>query len=94
MYFVTNCTKQKYCDTFNIDFVKATICKDYDRHPAWYKILLILKLLKSYDTVMYVDADAGFVSFTDNINNYLIRDFDIALCKTYERIEYWSVHRQ
>lgn len=94
MYLVTNSTKQKYCNTFNIDFVKETISEDYDRHPAWYKIKLILNLLEKYTTIMYIDTDDGFVNYADNINDYLTDKFDVALCETDERFEYWSVHCQ
>lgn len=85
MFFVTNSTKQKYCNAHNITFMKETIPREYDRHPAWYKIKFVLQLLETYDTLMYIDADAGFVNFTNNLNEYLNTSFDIALCKTDER---------
>lgn len=72
----------------NIDFITETISADYVRHPAWYKIKLVLKLFDRYDTVMYIDSDAGFVSYDNNIDDYIQTDFDIALTKTIERLEY------
>lgn len=72
----------------NVDFVAETIPIDYDRHPAWYKVKLILDLFNKYDTIMYIDSDAGFVSYEQDVNDYIQSDFDIALAKTDERIEY------
>lgn len=94
MRFCTDYTKQKYSQLHNIDFLSETISSDYDRHPAWYKIRLVLSLFDKYDTIMYIDSDAGFVSFESAIDDYLTNSFDIALAKTDERYEYWYVHSQ
>lgn len=88
MRLCTDTTKRKYSDLHNIDFVTETILPNYDRHPAWYKIKLVLDLLDKHNTVMYIDSDAGFVSYENNVNDYLLYDFDIALAKTSERIKY------
>lgn len=88
MRFCTDSTKKKYSDLHKIDFISETISADYDRHPAWYKIKLVLKLFDKYDTIMYIDSDAGFVSYDSSVNDYIQTDFDIALAKTTERLEY------
>lgn len=85
MRLCTDTTKRKYSDLHNIDFITETISPNYDRHPAWYKIKLVLDLFYKYDTVMYIDSDAGFVSYDNDVNDYIQSDFDIALAKTHER---------
>ena len=92
MRFCTDYTKQKYSQLHNIDFLSETIPSDYERHPAWYKIKLTLCLFDKYDTIMYIDSDAGFVNFENYIDEYLTESFDIALAKTNERNEYWCIH--
>lgn len=88
MRLCTNLTKKKYSDLHNIDFVIETIPSNYDRHPAWYKIKFVSSLFDKYETIMYIDSDAGFVSYDNDIDDYIQTDFDIALAKTDERIEY------
>ena len=86
MRFCTDLTKKKYSNLYDIVFVSETIPSNYDRHPAWYKIKLMLDLFDKYETIMYIDSDAGFVSYNYNINDFIHPVFDIALAQTDERI--------
>lgn len=81
MYACTNYSKQKYCDLYNLKFVFETI-ENFDKHPAWYKIVQILRLFDKYETVLYIDADAGFIKYDVDINNYFDSVSDVVLCKT------------
>ena len=94
MRLCTDLTKKKYSDLHNIDFVTENISSDFSKHPAWYKIKLILDLFNNHDTIMYIDSDAGFVSYDIDLNNYIQTDFDIALAKTDERSKYWGIHSE
>lgn len=83
MYICTNNSKYKYSQTHDIKFVFETI-ENFDMHPAWYKIKQILNLFDKYSTILYMDADAGFIKFDTNVSEYISDDSDITLCKTTE----------
>jgi hypothetical protein len=50
-------TKIAYCQKHGYDFKDDDDIVGTDRHPAWYKIQLILRYLDSYDYVFWVDGD-------------------------------------
>lgn len=81
---------KKYCETFGIDYFSQTDKEVIDtgrqnRAYTWYKIPLLLDLLKTkeYEYVMYIDADAVFVRDDYNITTKLDEyyDFDF-LCSS------------
>lgn len=82
MNIITSHTKQKYCKLHDVIFVNERL-ENYDKHPAWYKIGLLKNLLQQYNTIMYIDADAGFVNY-DDINKLLDFSSDVNICKTIE----------
>jgi hypothetical protein len=51
-----------------------------DRPPAWSKILLVQKLLKAYDIVLWIDSDAVIIdSSTDILNEIDLDKTELAL---------------
>lgn len=52
-----------------------------NRPPSWNKILLIQNLLKKYDCVLWVDADALFTRFDLDITQELEPDKDLYLAR-------------
>lgn len=74
---------KNYCDTFGIDFFSET---DFDeinqgrdnRSYTWYKVPLLIKMLKqkTHEYVMYMDADAVFVRKNFNIIDILDENKD------------------
>lgn len=68
LYDLTNPSKEKYSKLFNYDYVFTTE-KYYDKEykPGWNKIPFILENLEKYDYVVWMDDDAGFVKYDENI---------------------------
>ena len=56
-----------YCDKHNIELICCKERRHGSRHPAWERIPLILKYIKDYDYVMWIDADAHFYIDSKNI---------------------------
>jgi len=91
LYDLTNPTKEKYCKLFGADYIFRTdVYYDKDYLPGWNKIPFILDNLNKYDYVMWVDDDAGFVRFDENIFEYCLdllkEDKSLVICKDFNGI--------
>jgi hypothetical protein len=78
LYTITNLTKRLYANAHKVDFVFEEL-HDYDKHPAWYKMDFILKLFEKYDSVYFIDDDAGFIKNDVNLNNFVDKSYDICI---------------
>lgn len=66
LYDITNSTKRKYCAYHNIDYIFSdSFYPDVSRHPYWNKVKFIDNALTHYDWVLWMDDDAGFISYQD-----------------------------
>lgn len=73
-----------FCDIsgFSCDFFRVP--DDFERPPAWYKLKVILEILKTYDGyVIWMDADSvihnndvNIESYLDESKLYIVRDFN------------------
>ena len=73
-----------FCDIsgFSCDFFRVP--DDFERPPAWYKLKVILEILKTYDGyVIWMDADSvihnndvNIESYLDENKLYIVRDFN------------------
>ena len=63
---------KKYCNKFNFRNKIFTIPKNFERHPAWYKIKIIDNLLKNKKNkiIFWIDSDAIFSRYVD-FRNFL-----------------------
>lgn len=59
-------TLERYADRHGMA-VHVERREAFDRPPSWRKILLLYRLLEDYETAVWVDADAMFVSFDRDI---------------------------
>lgn len=67
-YKLTNVLKKAYCEKYGISFVFEDLGKrTEDRPPHYQKIDIVLKYLKKYDYVMWMDVDAWFNDFDIDI---------------------------
>ena len=68
-----------YCKKYNIDFITSYEKTYTDRKPHWERLPLLLKNLKKYDYLIWIDADAFFYkdapNIIDIINKYKHFDF-------------------
>ncbi len=64
---MTKQMNKNYCEKYNIHFIHCDQKRYNDRHPAWEKILLIIKHIENYDYIIWVDADAFFYMDSPNI---------------------------
>jgi len=71
---------EKYAKKFNMDVKLMNDIKS-DRPVAWNKILIVKKLLETYDFVFWVDSDALFVNFNEDIRNEIEEGKDLYLVK-------------
>ena len=63
---------KEYCKKNGYDFYVCTEILDKDKHPAWSKILLILKCLDmEYDYIFFIDADACFANHDIKIEKFI-----------------------
>jgi hypothetical protein len=70
----------EYGEKHNYDVQIITEVLTIDRPPAWSKILLIQKLLKEYDIVLWIDSDAVIIdSSTDILNEINLDKTELAL---------------
>jgi len=70
----------EYGEKHNYDVHVIDEVLTIDRPPAWSKILLIQKLLKAYDIVLWIDSDAVIIdSSTDILNEIDLDKTELAL---------------
>jgi hypothetical protein len=66
---LTEQNHRAYCSHHGYQY-NAHFGRISERHPAWDKILAVMRLLPFYDYVMWVDADCVFNNFDKKIEDY------------------------
>ena len=56
-----------YCEKYNLDLILSKEKTYKDRHSAYERLPLILKHIKDYDYIVWIDADAFFYINSNNI---------------------------
>jgi len=57
----------RYASRYGYDLFVAPETMRVDRHPAWHKILVLPKLLESYDEVLWIDSDIVIMRYDKDI---------------------------
>jgi hypothetical protein len=71
---LTTLTMRRYAKRHGFDFIADTPGQ-FDRPPAWHRIQLIPSIFdRGYDYVMWIDTDARFLRFDENILNLVSSD--------------------
>ena len=82
-------TKIRYAEKHGYDFKDDEDIYDRTRHPAWSKVLLILRYLKFYDYLLWIDADTFIMNdeimIPDLINKHL-KHHDIMVAQDWKMI--------
>ena len=60
-----------YCEKYGLDLILSNEKTYDDRHPAWERLPLILKHIKKYDYLIWIDADAFFYINSGNISDVI-----------------------
>ena len=85
LYNITNPGKIKFCKKFNYDYIFRTdLYYDNTLLPGWNKIKFISDTLKDYDYVVWMDDDASFIKFDEDIISKAIIELNnksILMCK-------------
>ena len=69
-----------YAQRWGIDFIASKQEELAEgRPPAWGKIRLLQKVLSNYGWVLWIDADAMVVDFTQDLRRFIDDDYDIVL---------------
>lgn len=66
---------EMYCEKYGIKLILSKTKTYKNRHPAWERLPLILKNLKNYDYLIWVDADAFFYYDSDNILDIIKKNY-------------------
>lgn len=81
--------KQAYCKKHNYDLFLYHESFDTSRHPAWSKILAILKHINDYKWLLWIDSDALIMnenikieSLIDNRYDFIVSIENVYLCNT------------
>lgn len=76
LYDITNPTKVEYCRKFGYTYIfDENFYPDKARHPYWNKIKFVSEHLKDFDYVVWMDDDAGFIKFDNDLEDFLECDF-------------------
>lgn len=77
---LTSSIMLKYAQRWGMDFCSS---KQEDlaegRPPAWGKIRLLQKVLPNYDWVLWIDADAIIIDFTQDLREFIDNSYSIVL---------------
>jgi hypothetical protein len=68
---------EKYAELHGYDISNCRNTLDSTRPPAWSKVLLILELMKSYEEIFWIDADAIILNDTADISSIVKEDSDL-----------------
>jgi len=68
---------EKYAELHGYDISNCRNTLDSTRPPAWSKVLLILELMKSYEEIFWIDADAIILNDTVDISSIVEEDSDL-----------------
>lgn len=69
-------TMQRYARHYGMDFRHFEFSIQ-NRHPAWAKIKFAQDLFHDYEKIMWVDCDAQFVRYDDDIRKHLVPGKDL-----------------
>lgn len=71
--------KIQYCTKHNYEFIEDDDIVDYSRPIPWSKILLILKYIKNYDYIVWIDADMLVMNDSIKIESFInkYQDYNI-----------------
>jgi len=73
----------RYADLWDLEFISLPP-EANGRPTSWYKIKRILEVLRSgFDYCLYLDTDAMFVRFDEDIREHLTDNKDLYLCRQY-----------
>jgi hypothetical protein len=64
-----------YCDKYGYDLIRSNEINYKERSRHWERLPLILKYIKNYDYIIWIDADAHFYIDSPPITN-IINKFD------------------
>lgn len=67
----TDDLKKLYCERQGIDYLRLSKNNVPGLHPVWCKPGLILDVLKNYDWIVWMDADAATVNHNFDLKSYL-----------------------
>ena len=83
-------TKILYAQKHGYDFKDDDDVFDKTRHPAWSKILLILRYIKFYDYIIWIDADTLIMNYeitiTELIQKHMLGVYDIMVAQDWKMI--------
>lgn len=76
LYDITNPTKQKYCEKYGYTYIFSdTYFPDKSRHPYWNKIAFVRDYLEQFDSVIWLDDDAGFIKYDRPLTELIASNF-------------------
>lgn len=78
---LTNPSKQQYCEKWGYDFICNCGTLDPERPPAWSKILLLRKLLDSYDWLYWIDTDALIMNPETSLEDIIDDRYSMVVAK-------------
>ncbi|WP_275656852.1 putative nucleotide-diphospho-sugar transferase [Sporolactobacillus pectinivorans] len=82
-------TVKAYAKKHHMDTIFITERFDSGRPASWDKIIILYNLLKHYDIVMWIDADAIFLDTSLDIRNQLNEDHVMFMVTHYGRSPIW-----
>ena len=62
---------REYCKKYNIDLISSNEKTYKNRHASWEKLPLILKYIRQYDYILWIDADAFFYKDAKDIRDII-----------------------
>ena len=74
---ITYKINKNYCNKYNLDLILSNEKMYNDRHPAWERLPLILKHIKNYDYIIWIDADAFFYTDSNNIVDIINKNINV-----------------
>ena len=63
--------KRRYCDKWGIDYLRTNDDIHPDNPPAWSKPAIMLRSIRDYDWLVWMDADAAPVDMDVDIKKFL-----------------------
>ena len=69
---------EKYAKLHGYDISNCRNTLDSTRPPSWSKVLLILELMKNYEEIFWVDADAIILNDSLDVSSIVEEDSDLA----------------
>jgi len=85
-------SKKNYCNTWGYDLISECGTLDSERPPAWSKILLLRKLLDSYDWLYWIDADALIMNPETRLEDIIDDRYSMIVAKLESEDLFGSLH--